>query len=145
MITAKMQVDKWTSCLKIDYNVGDNMALVSITNDNLLLFYMELKKKVQSQSSSVCSQMETLQLCKDNHHSDTTFPTIQDFSSTMQISNLPPVEEYFGENNVEIMKHGVDVVAENQIFRDKKLMKSFVGLYAIRNNFQHIRVDVQYK
>lgn len=102
-------------------------------------------KKVQSPSSSVCSQMEPLQLCIHNHHSDTTFPTIQDFSSTMQISYLPPVVEYFGENNVEIMKHGVDVVAENQIFRDKKLMKSIVGLYAIRNNFQHIRVDVQYK
>ncbi|CAA2934964.1 eukaryotic translation initiation factor 1A-like isoform X3 [Olea europaea var. sylvestris] len=44
-LTDEIKVDRKTSCLKIVYDVGDNMAPVNITNDNSLMLYMELKKK----------------------------------------------------------------------------------------------------
>ncbi|CAA2990350.1 Hypothetical predicted protein, partial [Olea europaea subsp. europaea] len=44
IISAEMKVDKRTSRLKIDYDVGDNVAPMNMTNDNSLMFYMELEK-----------------------------------------------------------------------------------------------------
>lgn len=45
IISFEMKVKRRTSYLKMDYSVGDNIAPVNITNDNLLMFYTELKKK----------------------------------------------------------------------------------------------------
>lgn len=39
-----MKIDERIEILKIEYDAGENMTLVRISNDSLLLFYLELKK-----------------------------------------------------------------------------------------------------
>lgn len=106
MISVEMKVDKRSYCLKIDYDVGDNMAPVSITNDNSLLFYMEIKKdrrinvcalrvvvcrtkmqliyeEVQNSISADYPQSKPFQLCIYKYHSSTTVPKMKDFATPM--------------------------------------------------------------
>ncbi|CAA2999128.1 Hypothetical predicted protein [Olea europaea subsp. europaea] len=55
---------------------------------------------------------------------------VQNFASTIEITNQSPVDEDFDENTVELTKASVECVAENQTFGDKKLI--FIQTFAIK-------------
>lgn len=95
MITIKMKVDNWTSCLKIDYDVGDNMALVKITNDNSLMFYMGVKKNPWITAYAL--RIEVVNV--SNQYADEVEQEIQSSKSPFYLELEPHIFLYISYSN----------------------------------------------
>lgn len=65
-----------------------------------------------------------------------TVPTLNDFPTSIDV-NVPQPEEYKHDDisNV-VLQTGVESAAENQIFRDKNVLKDSLVMYARQNNFE---------
>ncbi|KAL2470596.1 Uncharacterized protein Adt_38732 [Abeliophyllum distichum] len=164
LINSVLKFDKRSSALSIQYAVIGCLSSMKITNDNILRFYLELKRKDQNLSSyplqidvtrsleSIPSiynldisgdhEMERIDQQNQNHHSLTTYTGnnscyLHRFVSSVceTIPDFPEVE--IEEDNIIIAHPYFSAISEGRIFRDKNVLKKTISLFAIHHNFQY--------
>lgn len=162
MISMEMKINLSDAVLKMEYDVGGNMASIPIENDILLLFYMELKRKDSQLTAYThnvhvehvfnmyfdetidefyktrtpfAPELERPAACRLLLPPKIPTPSTSEFAASMQITDLPNEEE-FNENYNLVSKAGEECITEGRIFRNKDVLKTSVALHAIRNIFQ---------
>ncbi|KAL2486341.1 Uncharacterized protein Adt_31097 [Abeliophyllum distichum] len=137
------------------------MAPMNITNDNSVLFYLELKRKVQQQTSYPLrvevtpllesfpdmhvfrpSDFEDIDLhVSEGHNFDTStskrLSALESFASSAYESILE-LEDVNSESEINMISNPyIEAIAKDMIFRNKELLRKIMRLYAIENNFQY--------
>ncbi|KAL2504775.1 Uncharacterized protein Adt_20396 [Abeliophyllum distichum] len=137
------------------------MAPMRITNDNSVLFYLELKRKDQQLTSYPLrvevtpllesfldmhvlrpSDFEDIDLQVSEGHNFVTrtskgLPALESFASSAYES-IPELEDVNSESEINVISNpNIEAIAKDMIFRNKELLKKTMRLYAIENNFQY--------
>ncbi|KAL2533778.1 MuDR family transposase [Abeliophyllum distichum] len=159
-----LKLDKRSNSLSIQYEVVGCLSSMKITNDNTLIFYLELKRKNQNLTSyplqiDVTRSLEnipliyTLDISGDHemkrleqqhlnsnsllNTSNNSLCYLNSFASSVcdTIPELPELQIH--DDNSVIGQPDFDSISAGRIFRDKNVLKNTISLYDIHNNFQY--------
>ncbi|KAL2486770.1 SWIM-type domain-containing protein [Abeliophyllum distichum] len=137
------------------------MAPMRITNENSVLFYLELKRKDQQLTSYSLrvevtpllesfpdmhvlrpSNFEDIDLQVSEGHNFVTstskgLSALESFASSAYES-IPELDDVNSESEINVISNpNIEAITKDMIFRNKELLKKTMRLYAIENNFQY--------